>query len=383
MIDSLSQYDTTRVFHAKNIGFQLSGYKSVTADKMYTIKVDTVRGVVSNKTMLIKGLVLIPMYPDLTFSRKYATQKDRYDLAFKEINFKGVDFIRLHSDGELHAKSVSIGPAKVAIFMNRALPPPSFDKARNYPHNALKRLPIPTLIDTLRLNKIDIAYTEFNPKTSERGTLKLDNLSGNILNVTNDSLRLTTNSHAYANLSTSVMGAGKMHVKIDLNLRDKAASFSYVGHMGNLNLQVLNPLSKSLGLIAIEKGYVQSVDFSISANERGSSGTVKFIYNDLKINILEENELGQKEKHGFLSFLANTILIKNDNPSKGDPIRIAHITVRRMPQASFFNLMWKSVFTGVKETIGLGNVKPMGKNTKSARELRKERRAERKAKNKK
>jgi hypothetical protein len=27
LVDSLSQYDTTRVFHAKNIGFKLSGYK--------------------------------------------------------------------------------------------------------------------------------------------------------------------------------------------------------------------------------------------------------------------------------------------------------------------------------------------------------------------
>jgi hypothetical protein len=380
LIDSLSQYDTTRVFHAKNIGFELIGYKSATADKMYGIKIDTVRGSVSRKTVLIKGLQLTPLYSDLTFSRKYAVQKDRYDLVFNEIKVNGVDFLSLNADGEFHAKSLTIGPSKVAIFMNRELPPPSFDKGRNFPHTALKRLPIPTIIDSLILNNIDIAYTEFNPKTHERGTLKLDNLTGNILNLTNDSARLTKHNHAYADLHTSIMGTGRMNVKIDFNLIDKAASFSYVGHMGAMNMQVLNPLSKSLGLIAIEKGNVQSIDFNISANERGSNGTVKFIYTDLKVNLLEENEEGKKEKKGFLSFLANTILIKNDNPSKGDPVRVSKVTFTRVPQASFFNLMWKSIFIGIRETVGIGivPVKPMAKPKKSAKEMRQERRAEKK-----
>ncbi|KQB99487.1 hypothetical protein [Pedobacter sp. Hv1] len=367
LIDSLSQSDTTRFFHAKDIGFELNGYKSVTKDKMYTLKVDTVRGSISRKTLKVKGLKMIPMYPDLTFSRKYSVQKDRYDLNFSELSLSGVDFISLNNDGNLHIKRVAIGPAKVAIFMNRELPPPNFDKGRNYPHNALKRLPIETLIDTLSLNKVDIAYTEYNPKAKERGTLKLDNLSGNVLNLTNDSLRLTKNNHALANLSTYIMGTGKMNVKIDFNLTDKNAAFSYVGHIGTFNMQVLNPLSKSLGLIEIEKGTVQKADFSITANEKSSKGTLQFYYSDLKVNLLKEGDMGKpKEKKGLLSFLANTILIKNDNPSKGEAVRSVNVAFERLPQASFFNLMWKSVFVGIRETVGIGAVpmKPIPKPKK-------------------
>jgi hypothetical protein len=91
LIDSASQFDTTRVFHSKDIAFALSGYSALSKDKMYTTKVDTVKGSISNKTVRIVGLKMIPMYPDLTFSRKYPTQKDRYNLAFNEINLSGVD----------------------------------------------------------------------------------------------------------------------------------------------------------------------------------------------------------------------------------------------------------------------------------------------------
>jgi hypothetical protein len=274
--------------------------KSTTQDKMYTISIDTVRGSFNKKTLNVRGLKLTPLYPDLTFSRKYNAQKDRYDLNFKEINLTGVDFISLNNDGNLHAKRLIIGPAKVEVFLNRELPPPNFDKGRNYPHNALKRLPIETLIDTLSVNKVDIDYTEYNVKTKERGTLHLTDLSGKILNITNDSLRLVKKNHAYADLTTHVMGTGKLNVKIDFNLTDKAASFSYVGHVSPFNLKVLNPLSKSLGLVTIDDGNVKSVDFNISANERGSSGTVKFAYNDLKINLLKEDEKWGKGKERII-----------------------------------------------------------------------------------
>jgi hypothetical protein len=376
LVDSLSQFDTTRVLYSKNIGFELSGYNSLTKDKMYTLKIDTVRGSISSKTLTVKGLKLLPMYSDLAFSRKYSVQKDRYNLSFDEINLTGIDFIGLNNDGTLHAKRVEVGPAKVAVFMNRELAPPNFDKGKNYPHNALKRLSIPTLIDTLSLKKVDIAYTEFNTKTQERGTLRLENLGGNIINITNDSLRLSKKNHAYADLTTYIMGTGKMNVNIDFNLTASNAPFKYVGQIGSFNMQVLNPLAKSLGLVEIKTGTVRKAEFNISADENGSSGTVVFQYNNLNVNLLEENDAGKKEKKGLLSFLANTILIRNDNPTKEEPVRVSKVSYKRLPQASFFNLMWKSVFVGIRETVGIGNVPMKGMPApKSKKEIRQERRA--------
>ena len=273
---------------------------------------------------------------------------------------------------------MKIGPAKVAVFLNRELPPASFNKGRNYPHNALKRLPIETIIDTLSLNKVDIAYTEYNPKTKERGTLKLDNLTGNFLNLTNDSLRLTKNNHAKADLSVYILGTARMDVKIDFNLTDATTSFSYSGTVRPFNMKILNSLSKSLGEVEIEHGNVKQVSFNINANESGSTGNVRFAYTDLKVKLLKEGADGRAEKKGLLSFLANTILIKNDNPSKDEPLRTANISIKRAPQASFFNLMWKSIFVGVREIVGIGNI-PMKATPKleaSKKEMRKESRKE-------
>jgi hypothetical protein len=381
LIDSASQFDTTRVLHAKNIGFELNGYQSVTKDKMYTLKIDSVSGSINSRTLKVKGLKLIPMYADLAFSRRYAVQKDRYDLNFSSIEASGVDFLDLNTNGNLYAESLTIGPAKVAVFLNRELPPPNFDKGRNYPHKALKRLPITTVVESINLNKVDIAYTEYNPKTKDRGTLKLDNLTGSISNITNDSARLAKNNHAKADLTTFILGTGKLNVKINFNLTDAASSFSYTGHVSPFNMKILNPMAKALGEVEIESGNVKQADFNIQANERGSRGTVQFLYTDLKVKLLKEDEQGKTEKKGLLSFLANTILIKDDNPSKGEPVRMANVTMTRLPQASFFNLMWKSVFVGIRENVGIGVIpmKGMPKPVTSKKEERKQKREARRA----
>ncbi|MEJ5963858.1 hypothetical protein [Pedobacter immunditicola] len=357
LLDATSHEDHSRVYYAKEIAFELIGFRSLTKDRMYTLKADTITGSAKNKTLFISDLQLIPAHKDLAFTRKYKTQKDRYDLHFQELAFRGIDFVKLNHDGSLHAQSLTLGPGKAGIFMNRELPPPAFDKGKNYPHLALKRLPLPLHLDTLNINDIHVAYTEYNPITQKRGTVDLHHLKGEILNVTNDSAMLVKNNHAIANLSARIIEAATINVRLDFNLTANDGAFSYSGQIGPMDMTALNPLSRSLGLVKIEEGRVRKADFNINGNLKGSSGTLRFHYDDLKVTLLKEGEDGEPAKEkGFLSFLANTIIIESSNPAEGQEPRVAKVKFERTPAASFFNLLWKSVFVGIRETIGIGMV---------------------------
>ncbi|MBB6237361.1 hypothetical protein HDC90_001982 [Pedobacter sp. AK013] len=384
LLDSLSGNDTTRFYYMKDASFQIAGYKSVTKDKMYAMKVDTIRGSTASKKITVKGFKLTPLYDELTFARKYNIQKDRYNLSFDKIEFNGVDFIGLNTDQKLYAESLKIGPANVEVFMSReSPPPPGFDKGRNYPHMALKRLNMPTLIDTVKLRNINVKYAEFNPASKKIGSVNFKALTGNILNVTNDSLQLSKKNHALADLNTLLMGTGKLNVKIDFNLTDNNAAFTYSGNLGKFDLKNLNPLSKALGLIEIESGEVQHIDFGATGNLRSASGKLNMLYTNLKIKLLSDNIDGEgTKKKGFLSFLANTVLVKDENPQKGKAPRTASMTNTRINSASFFNLMWKTVFMGIKDIIGLGMVpekNPVKQQKVIAKKIREQKRADRKA----
>ena len=384
LLDSLSGNDTTRFYYTKDASFQLAGYKSITKDKMYSMRVDTIKGSTASKKITVKGFKLIPLYDELTFARKYKIQKDRYNLSFDKIEFNGVDFIGLNTDQKLHAKSLRIGPANVEVFMSReSPPPPGFDKGRNYPHMALKRLNMPTQIDTVKLRNINVKYSEFNPASKKTGSVDFKALTGNILNVTNDSLQLRKKNHALADLNALLMGTGKLNVKIDFNLTDNNGAFTYSGNLGKFDMKNLNPLSKSLGLVEIESGNIQHVDFKANGNLRSASGSMNMLYTDLKVKLLSDNIDGEgtKEK-GFLSFLANAILVKNGNPQKGEAPRTASMANTRINSASFFNLMWKTVFVGIKDIVGVGVVpekNPVKQQKVIAKKIREQKRADRKA----
>jgi len=379
LLDAHSDEDTTRFYYAKDASFEMAGYHSLSKNKLYTMKVDTITGSATGKNVKIRGFKMIPMYPDLAFSRKLKTQKDRYDLAFKEIDFNGVDFIKLNTDGVLHAGSLKLKNAVAKVFMNREMPPGHGDKSGNFPHMALKRLPVQTTIDTLQLRHVNVAYTEYNPIAQERGTVHIDELNGDILNVTNDPVSLGKQSHAIANLNAYMIKAAQLKIKIDFDLLAKNAAFNFKGHIGPMNMVKLNPLSKALGLIEVESGNIQQIDFSAVANAKGSNGTMKLYYTDLKVKLLKEGEDGEPaRKKGLLSFLANTLVIKDSNPAKGKPLRTAKIHFERPPGASFFNLLWKSVFIGMRETVGIGFV-PM-KSPEEGRKVVVEKMEERKEK---
>jgi len=397
LIDAHSRADTTRFYYTKDISFEMTGYHSLSKNKMYTMKVDTITGSAAGKNIHIRGLKMIPMYPEIQFSKMLKTQKDRYNLAFDRIDFNGVNFYRLNIRGILHAKSLRIKNGDAKVFMNREMPPGHGDKSGNFPHMALRRLPIETTIDTLKLRGVNIAYTEYNPISQEKGTVHIERLNGNVFNVTNDSASLSRNRYAVAELNAYMIRAAQLTIRINFDLLAKNAAFTFKGNIGKMDMVKLNPLAKSLGLVKVESGQIQKIDFDVRANAKGSRGTMHMYYNNLKIELLKEGEDGQPaKKKGLLSFLANTLVVKDENPAKGKPVRTADIVFERPPGASFFNLLWKSVFIGMRETVGLGII-PMKtpeegrkvvveklqerkEKKESRKEKRQQRRAERKAK---
>lgn len=395
LLNEHSKTDTTRFYYTKDISFEMAGYSSLSKNKMYTMKVDTITGSAIGRTVHVKGFKMIPMYPDIQFSRMLKTQKDRYDLAFEQIDFRGVNFYRLNIRGILQAKSLRIKNGNAKIFMNREMPPGHGDKSGNFPHMALKKLPIETTIDTLQLRGVNIAYTEYNPISQEKGTVHIDRLNGNVYHLTNDSTALSKNRYAVADLDAYMIRAAQLHIKINFDLLSKNAAFTFKGNVGKMDMVKLNPLSKALGLVTIESGQIQKIDFDVKGNAKGSRGTMHMYYNNLKIELLKEGEDGKPaKKKGLLSFLANTLIVKDENPTKGKPARTADIVYERPPGASFFNLLWKSVFIGMRETVGLGIV-PMKtpeegrkvvvkklEERKEKRQSRKEKRQEKRAEKK-
>jgi len=352
-IDSVSQYDKGRFYYTKDIFIQIKDHKLKTKDGMYDISFAELRASTANGYASLKGLKITPRYPDLAFSRKFEVQKDRYSMSFDEILFNRVDFKNLNSTRQLKASSLLIRGSNIDIFLNKELPEPDFDKGQNYPHVVLKRFKLNSIIDTVKIQNSEINYTEYNPVTGSRGTVFFRRIDGTLTNVTNDSLALSRNNWCKANLSAFFMGEGLLKLKIDFNLTDPNAEFDYSGSMGQMNARTLNQFLRPLAMMEINSGKIVKAIFSVKANYHKSIGKLEFHYNNLKVGVLEKTEAtAQLKKKNVVSFIANTLLITDDNPFPGEPLRIVSSNFIRPDHASFFYLMWKSVFEGIKGSVG-------------------------------
>lgn len=388
-IDSASQYDKTRFYYTKDVSVRMKGHQFTTKNGLYTISFDDVMASSSVKTLKLSKFRMNPLYPEMEFSRKFQTQQDRYDISFSEILLSDIDFVKLNTQRRLIASKLLINGGKVDVFMNRALPPVVFDKGRNYPHMALKRLKLRTRLDSLVIKSTDISYSEYNPKSEKKGTVTFNRLNATIRNVTNDSLSVAANNWASAKTSARLLNTAAINVNINFNLSSANGEFNFDGTIGKFDMRVLNKLTRNMSLAEIESGTINKAEFKVSGNLRSSTGYIKLFYNNLKVNLLKNDEKSDKlEKKGVISTLANALVIKNDNPGDDGVLRVGKTNAERDNSGSFFNLMWKSIFAGIKESVGVTlsevdkiEVAPSKREKrKMERQLRREKRREEKKK---
>ena len=151
-----------------------------------------------------------------------------------------------------------------------------------------------------------------------------------------------------------MMGSGKLDVNFKFDLAAKDGAFSYSGVLENMDGKALNRVTKPLGLVRVNSGDIKKLEFNIAANDQLAKGKVSFAYNDLSVALLKRVK-GEDRlvKQGLMSFLANALIINSDNPNADGIFITAPILYQRVDTASFFSFIWKTLFQGIKHSIGL------------------------------
>ncbi len=137
-----------------------------------------------------------------------------------------------------------------------------------------------------------------------------------------------------------------------LQLDKTTGDFTVQGTQSPMNGPVLNPLIGPMALAEMKSLQIKKIAFYIQGDDNRASGRLTLLYNDLKVKLMTVTDDGHLIGAGLMSFLANKALLYPDNPMPGEPVRTATPTAIRDPYKSFFNLIWKCLFTGMLQTVG-------------------------------
>ncbi len=352
LIDSVSKNDTSRILFSKNINVDCDKIVLSSKIKDYHFDIEKIKFASSNNTLHIGSFKIIPRLPEAKFESVWPVQRDRYDFVMDDIVLENINRQSMMQK-IIEADNLIINKSSFKIYRDLSYPRDTLSRLGKYPQQMLVKIPVQFLLRKITFVKSFIEYKEKNPKSDSAGKVQFYDVQATMNNVTNISKEIKKNNESVLVFNSKFLNKAAIHAKLIMFLNNPKGKFSIAGNIGAMDATALNPLTKPMGLAKIESGKINSVDFNFMGNDSATDGKLTILYDDMKVSLLKKNDEENKYTKKFLPSLFASALIKKSNPEKNQPPRVADVHFKRNMNKSFFNLLWKSIFTGIKESAGM------------------------------
>ena len=354
LIDSLSAQDTSRLYLLKDINVNFNNYSYATPDSMYHIRVSDFAFNAASGKVNLKKFELMPRYSETNFPKVNGYARDRFFIQLNKINVDGINLPAYVQKRDVIARKVTVFDGEIAVFNDNRYPSRKTDKTGRFPHQLLQWLPFKLFIDSVKLKNINVSYAEFDRDSKQKGKITFQHTSGLVRNMTNFDTLIKQNPMMQASFISYVMGQGKLAVNFKFNLASPLGAFAYKGKVTNLDGRKLNEITKPVGMVRVNKADIKSLTFNVNADQNIAKGNMEFRYNNLSVALLKKERGNDRlVSLGLLSILANALVIYTDNPNLEGKFAAAPIYFKRVSTASFFSFIWRSLFQGIKYSVGV------------------------------
>lgn len=359
-------FDTDSLRTSKKIPFPVNSFRlaikdlqTQVAEKSYTLKADQliVTGT-SHIKAIIKKITLDPTSGASleSLAAKTPEQMDIYQLRINEIVVDSLDYKAFLEDSLIRTPLIVLHQPVLNIFNDRSRPAPTKSKIGKNPHQLIQKLSYGLDVPRLQVKNGSVTYREKNADATATGRLHFGSISGNA-----------------GPIQKGVQKRGTLELDLSARLMDKTpmqahfyfppqgnGAFRVKGSVQPFMLEQLNPVVKPLARVNIRSGKSRQLNLSINGNDNGATGTISFLYEDLKVDVLKDKDSGRTAKRPLISLLANNFLIRTNNTADDRKDHQFNVKEERDPYKSFFNLIWKTIFQGLKSSAGIkpGDAKP-------------------------
>ncbi|HSF52554.1 MAG TPA: DUF748 domain-containing protein, partial [Algoriphagus sp.] len=332
-----------------------------TKDSMFHLQMDVFNLGYLDQSILIEGLSFKPNITNAEVQKNYRFQQANFSGTVGSLAMLGVNFDSLIQEDKIFIEEVILDSLSAAIYKDNTKPK-DLNRFPEYLGQTIAKIESPLRIKSVKVNHVNLTNEERKPDGTT-AKVHISNGTAEIKNITNLAPNEALTLQATAYLS------GKVETRLNLSFSYLKPQFSFEGRLSPFDLTHLNPIIKAYTPAEIKNGTADEIAFSGLASGREASGTMKFLYHDLQIDLQLHDQA--KWKSSIVTFGANTALISRNPISETAPERTVHFAAERDMNKGFINLIIKSVLNGMKETMIMSK-----ENRREFNQLKKETRKE-------
>jgi hypothetical protein len=293
-----------------------------------------------------------PTIEKAALASTYKYNSEVYEFETDAIQFKGFYIDSILRTGIVKIDTVLIERPIIGIYKDQTKP---FDltKRPQFLNQKLKTLNQPLNIETVLIQNGLFSYWEKHEGFKELMTLDITDLNAKISNVTSLKENLTSGRNLTMSIQGKLSKVAPFNLDILMHYNTWNNSYSFKGFVGEANFVHFNPAIYPAAGVKFDDGKLESMNFTVHGTPAGSNGKMTMLYTNINANFIKEHK-----KKKTISWIGNS-LVADSNPSKRGNLRVAEIEFERVPYKGFGNLLWKSVMSGMVNTIS-----PLGKHEK-------------------
>lgn len=338
-----------RIFIADKFEMIMNQFSYQMQDGLYTLKGKNLYTSYIDSTIIVDSLHIVPNYNKDRFAHVAGKQISRLNITTSKVNFLKMDVKLFFEYNWLVINKINISDCNIDVYRDNTLP--NKKEVRPSVQTLLKNLPFFVSIDTIELKNGAVIYQVVNPGNDVSGKLTLNKVNVLITGVHNDTMAYTEQSTIKAKFAASLFNQGRLNKNYIFPLKEGNDLFHCSGSLSSMPLTSFNPMIKFSSFVKIKSGQLDSINFSFTANKTSSRGSMKFMYHDLRVDLLDKKGVNIGSKDKFKTFVANELIIKDCNPGKDGVVRVSPIEADHNPHKFFLFYSMQSVLSGIEPTI--------------------------------
>lgn len=351
-IDALSVNSDSRKIELDDIRFDTKDLHFPIMNGYYTIGIGDINVSKRNATISLSDIRMISAYPKTDFAYIHLTHMDWFDVVAGNVILSGVDYETYFSDNVLNAKQLIVKDVMLKNFKNKKIYTPP--KLQPLIYTKLYNLPLQLRIDTSFVSNFSVIYEELAKKGNIPGKISFMNMNARIDGISN----IASHPQQFMHLDAEgkFMGTGYFTAKWDMPISPDYDCFILNGHVYNFDLRDLNQIITPLAKAEIKDGRLKDLTFRTEASSTDAIVDMKFLYNDLSINILKGDD--EESTNKFVTNIANALIRSNNpNKAKAKPRTSTSLYIDRDPYHSTFNYFWQILQPPLVESVGVSQKK--------------------------